>query len=318
MALNPAINQNAASIKFPEIIFGAEPAVLQSVQLNSGFLYQKGSLIGTNMTFTEYFLYDSTDVTQLLFGVLYDDWVNTPAFAASQAPFTFTGNISTNAGNIGNTTTVNFTANTHSSTTIDNISVNTNIIPIGSAVSGPGIPVGATVATIVSSSSITISAAATATATAVSLSATATGVIEGNIVGNNGNDPVLATSVITGISINTAALTIGAQITGTGLPTNATILSILSPTAILIVGNVTAITTGVTLTSYTVAAPEGRLNVATTQNPTTQFLFTSLVGVNSGQTDITNFLASNPNAARKFNRYNGQLAIPVVTFNIIG
>lgn len=317
--LGPSINQRAASVKFPAIIFGAEPAVLQPTKLNPGFAYQKGSLIGTNQTYSEFFLYNSTDPAQLLFGVLYDDWVNYPEFIASQTPFTFTGDISTSPGNAGGISTTIFTADTTSaSVTVSNISVNTNTLPIGSSISGPGIPVGATIATIVNSSSITISAAATATASGVSLSSTASGIIVGNIVGNNGFDPKLGISIITNSSIDTATLTIGATISGTGLPANSTIINILSPTAFVITGNVTATTTGVTLSSYAVAYPAGLLNVATTQNPTTQFLYTKLVGVNAGQTDIDNFLTNNPNAARKFVRYNNQLQVPVVTFNIIG
>lgn len=61
-----------------------------------------------------------------------------------------------------------FTANTHSSTTLDGIS-NTSTLEFGMLVFGPGIPNNTTIVGIPTSSSITLSQAATATATGVSL-----------------------------------------------------------------------------------------------------------------------------------------------------
>lgn len=65
---------------------------------------------------------------------------------------------------------ITFTANrTNGNTTISNISVNTNLLQVGTSITGTGIPAGATIATIVSANSITISSAATSTGTAGSL-----------------------------------------------------------------------------------------------------------------------------------------------------
>lgn len=247
MALTPAINQNAANITFPSIVYGAEPAVIPQVTLASGFTYRAmGSLIGTPISTpgSSYFLYDSTDNTQELWGITYDTWLNANNLAAALAPFTMTGNISTAAGSISTPTV-------------------------------------------------------------------------GNIAGNNGLNPSLARSVVTNISINTSLLTLGARITGTGIPANSTILQILSSSAIVISGNVTATTTGVTLTSYSVQSADALVSVATVQSNTTQWIESALVGVN-GATDITSFITANPTLARSFIRYNGATAIPVVTFTFIG
>jgi hypothetical protein len=62
------------------------------------------------------------------------------------------------------------TANTHTTTTVDNLSINTNTLVVGMAVTGSGIPANTVISTIVSSSSITISHAATSSLTATTLS----------------------------------------------------------------------------------------------------------------------------------------------------
>lgn len=63
-----------------------------------------------------------------------------------------------------------FTGDTHTNTTVDNISSMAGIA-VGQAISGAGIPLGATVATIAGATSITISAAATATTATVPMTA---------------------------------------------------------------------------------------------------------------------------------------------------
>lgn len=54
-----------------------------------------------------------------------------------------------------------FTGDTHTNTTIDNISINTNLLVVGQTITAADLPAGTTIASIVSSSSITISQAAT-------------------------------------------------------------------------------------------------------------------------------------------------------------
>lgn len=245
--LTPGINQNAASIKFSEIIYGAEPVVVQSVSLASGFSYNAlGSLIGTPVASpgSSFVLFDSTDETQMLWGVTYDTWVNTVDVAASLTPINFTGNIATTAGNLYTPTV-------------------------------------------------------------------------GNITGSNGLTPNLAQSVITGVNVNANNLVLGARITGVGIPAGSTIIQILSPTVIVISGNVTATATDRALVTYPVEASNALVGVATVQGNSTQWIKSALVGVN-GATDITTYLTGNPTLARSFNRYNGAVAIPVVTFTFMG
>lgn len=79
----------------------------------------------------------------------------------------------------------NITGNTTSaSTTISGITTDTLTLAVGMPISGTGIPVGATIASIVSSTSITISAAATATATGVTLTVT------GRVLGSSEADAI--------------------------------------------------------------------------------------------------------------------------------
>jgi len=103
MALTPAINQNDAYVSFNEITWGAEPSVITQVKLDTGFTYAPlGSMIGTPIATpgSSYFLFDSTDDTQSLFGITYDKYLDASAFALAQTSFTFTGNIATTAGSV--------------------------------------------------------------------------------------------------------------------------------------------------------------------------------------------------------------------------
>jgi hypothetical protein len=62
------------------------------------------------------------------------------------------------------------TCNTHSNTTVDNLSINTNLLCVGQPVSGTNIPLNTRIATIVNSSTITITNAATGTTTGGTIS----------------------------------------------------------------------------------------------------------------------------------------------------
>ena len=86
-----------------------------------------------------------------------------------------TGNIvSVNTGTYMQPIVANFTGDvTALSATIINLTVNANLLIIGSVISGAGIPAGSTLLTINSATSITLSQNATATATSVALSYTA-------------------------------------------------------------------------------------------------------------------------------------------------
>ena len=115
-------------------------------------------------------------------------------------------------------TSINLSAHTgtwtNGSSTITSISPNTTGIAKGMLISGTGIPAGATVATIVSSTSITISANATSSQSAKALTITNLGGITTN--GSN---------IVTSISVATTP-TVGMVITGSGIPNNTAISSV--------------------------------------------------------------------------------------------
>ena len=315
MSLQANINQNAAQVNFSALIAGASPAILQPQVLQPGYAYLAGYLNMIGLKSGQYVLYDSTDVDQSFYGLTYDSWENINSFVASQNPFTFTGNTSTARGNDGQTFIQNITGTTASSTTITATSINTNLLVIGASVTGAGIPSGTTIATIASASSFTISNAATTSVTNNPLVITTSAITVGNIAGNNGVDPSIAMTVITGIT-STSNLLVGALISGTGIPAQSTILEILSSTAILVANNATATNSGVTLTSYLTSADNMLIDIATTQNATTQWRYNYMVGVNSGQTDIDALIAGG--GAQLLTLPNGQIGIDVVTFNFMG
>jgi YD repeat-containing protein len=98
---------------------------------------------------------------------------------------------------------------TSGSTTISGL-VTTTAFVVGMAVSGTGIPLGATVATIVSSSSITISAAATASSSGTFLTFTSLGITLSAAATASHTGTSLAFSypvlTLTGVSLTFAAL----------------------------------------------------------------------------------------------------------------
>ncbi len=322
MSNQAQVNQNFAATTFSALIFGAEPAITQPVALTPGFAYQPGFLneIGIIINPASPYpvgskvLFDSTDVNQKFWGVTYDNWLNLNDFIASQNPFTFTGDISEARGNAGQTYTYSFTATSATSTAITNTSIDATTIPLGTLVVGSGIPADTVVTAIVSAAAFTISNAATSTVTNLTLTLTTSGIVVGNIPGSDGSTPVLATSVITGIT-STAGLVVGALVTGTDIPANSTILEILSSTAILIANNVTATTGGLTITSYLTGASNLLVNVATTQNSTTQWRYDYFVGANGTTVDIDALIAGG--AAELLTLPNGAPGIQVVTFNFL-
>jgi hypothetical protein len=61
------------------------------------------------------------------------------------------------------------TGNTHSNTTLDTLATGTSMLMVGQTVSGTGIPVGTTIASITNSTTVVLSQAATATGTGVTI-----------------------------------------------------------------------------------------------------------------------------------------------------
>lgn len=316
MSLQANINQTAAQINSSAVIVGEQPAITKPLQLQpgawkAGFLNMVGYKASTN----QYVLFDATDNTQKFYGLTYDNWVNVNGFIASQNPYTFTGNISTALGNAGQTYVQSFTCTTDSTTTLTDLSINANNLVIGAVLSGAAFTPGTTVATIVSSSSITISAAALTAGSDVAVTAVTSGIVTGNQPASNGTNPYPATSVITGIS-STTNIVVNSLLTGTGIPSGCIVLDLLSNNSILVSGNVTTSTTGVTLTSYYTTNSNMLINVATTQNPSTQFVYSAIIGAQGGQTDINALIASGN--AELLTLPSGQTGIDVVTFNFMG
>ena len=164
---------------------------------------------------------------------------------------TSSGDFTDQRGNIlptipitGNTTTT--------SSTISSISPNTSAIYAGMQIAGTGIPAGATVSSVASSTSITINPTPptiTKTGNVLAIGpspvlATVVQLFPSTVTGNWTN----ASKTITSISPNTTGIVVGMGITGTGIPAGATVASIVSSTSITISANATSSQTGKTLT----------------------------------------------------------------------
>jgi Flp pilus assembly protein TadG len=163
---------------------------------------------------------------------------------------TCSGDFTDLRGNIIPTTPITGSI-TSGSTTVSSVSPNTSAIYAGMQIAGTGIPSGATVSSVGSSTSITISSNATITKTSNSLAV--------------GPSPNLATAVqlypptvtanwtsgsktITSISPNTTGIVAGMGIKGTGIAAGATVATIVSSTSLTISANATSTQTAKTLT----------------------------------------------------------------------
>jgi len=136
--------------------------------------------------------------------------------------------------------TITHNGNTTSGSTIIT-GISTATLRAGMAVSGLGIPWGATVATIVSSSSISLSAAASATNISVALTFTFPPTFT-----RNGNTTSGSTT-ISGLS-TTTGLAAGMGVSGLGIPTGATVATIASSTSLTLSAAATASHTRTPLT----------------------------------------------------------------------
>lgn len=94
--------------------------------------------------------------------------------AADSAGYGITGLKGPGISNVFMHSSATFTADTHTSIILDGISSTANLV-VGMPISGSGIPVGAKIATITSSTAITITAAASATASGVTITYAAVG-----------------------------------------------------------------------------------------------------------------------------------------------
>ena len=151
-------------------------------------------------------------------------------------------------------------------------------LAVGMGVFGTGIPSGATVATIVSSSSITLSVSATATGTS-SLTFTYPATIGMTGSTTNGSD------TITGLA-STTGLVVGMGVSGTGIPAGATVATIVSSSSISLSVPATASGSGISIvftypiicatTKYTHDANGNRTSVTDPNDNETYFAYDGL------------------------------------------
>ena len=176
----------------------------------------------------------------------------------------------TNAGASLTSNSTTFTANTLTGSTLLSSLSSLNGLAVGQAVSGTGIPAGATIAAI-NGLTATLSAAATATpaaltptgyltagSTTVSGVSTTAGLFAGQAITSTLTFPAMTTSgsaILQGLG-NTNGLTHGQLVTGTYIPANATIVSVGTNT----------VTISANATGTTSAAPSGSGPVTVTEN----------------------------------------------------
>ncbi|CAN5950510.1 unnamed protein product, partial [Sphagnum jensenii] len=190
-------------------------------------------------------------------------------YTSGQATLYFVGE-SLNAQSIANSTLsgtfsitpigLTFTGNTTTSmATITNLSINANLLQIGSIIGGAGIPANSTVVSIISATSITISASATATATAITMTSTPVAITGDLVSVSTGTYAIPQSIVIYGdittglttianLNVNANLLNVGASISGAGIPSGTSIIAINSVSSITLSAQATATTTGVALT----------------------------------------------------------------------
>ncbi len=133
-----------------------------------------------------------------------------------------------------------------SSNTVTALSPGTGNLTVGQTVSGYGIPSGTTITAIISPSQITLSNTPTQSLSQSPM------MITGNVTlkGNTTNGVI----GVTNITPNTQGLFYGETISGTGIPPNTTINSVVGSSAITLSQKATATQVGVTLTVGTGAA----------------------------------------------------------------
>lgn len=115
-------------------------------------------------------------------------------------------------------------------------------VAVGQKVIGDGIPANSFVTTVTANTSIVITNAATATATGTELKfyvSTPT-VLAGDTTSSS---PTI-------VMANTSGIAAGQYVTGTGIPANTRVLSVIANTSVTISNNATATNTGVSLTFY--------------------------------------------------------------------
>jgi hypothetical protein len=129
---------------------------------------------------------------------------------------------------------------------ITNMGTTTNV-QVGMAIAGPGIPSGATVTSVDSSSQVHISASATAVGVSVPLAIGPTSGVQTTGNTTNGSNVITGMATTTGVQAPTAGKTLGMYISGAGIPTGTTVTSVDSSSQVHISNNATATATGVSL-----------------------------------------------------------------------
>ena len=165
-------------------------------------------------------------------------------------------------------------ATTNGSPNVSAIPSTTGMAP-GQSISGAGIPVGATISSVSSSTAIVLSANATVTATGAVLTVTVPGT--GTIVTLGTTN---ATTTITGMP-STTGMSAGMSVLGAGIPVGTTIATVVSSTSITLSAAATASASGIPLTITAVAVMFLRSNAV----PDTDSLFSAEI---QGNTAVLN------------------------------
>ncbi len=168
-----------------------------------------------------------------------------------------------NADGTLDTTSFNLRAKTVASaatdTTTQTITVaNTSGLALGSFVTGSGVPVGATITSILDATRFTISATPTATASGLTLQIFKTPTDTENVLTGGATNNTVSTITVA----DTTGLTAGMFITGTGIPAGTTITQVQGANTILISNPATATNSGLTFQAFSATGATGSVTTA--------------------------------------------------------
>jgi len=203
--------------------------------------------------------------------------VNQTAAIGAGGTTTLTFDFGTINGNTVNSATGKYGTSLSATTTSGSTTVTvpgTANLAVGAAISGNGIPMGSTIASITDANNFVISSPATASGTSVSLQTGAT-------------FSASTTSGSTTVSGSTANLSVGATIVGAGIPSGATIVSITDANNFVISSAATASGTGVALEAGTTFTSNGSGAKTVTINSSNNSLQGIASAINAANIGVT-------------------------------
>ena len=203
--------------------------------------------------------------------------VNQTAAIGAGGTTTLTFDFGTINGNTLNSSTGKYGTTLSASTTSGSTTVtvgSTANLAVGAAISGAGIPTGATIASITDANNFVISSPATASGTNVSLQTGTT-------------FSASTTSGSTTVSGSTTNLAVGATITGAGIPSGATIVSITDANNFVISSAASATGTAVALEAGATFTPNGSGAKTVTINSSNNSLQGIASAINAANIGVT-------------------------------